>query len=337
MVPIDRSAEGRKLLLELLGEAGQRPVEEVVAALAVREIGVDPGRDIATALARPEEFVEPFLAALAMSPAEVDQRMDAVPDDRHAYFLHTFAIYLLGLWQEPRAFQPLVAYLAADSHLAHEQLGDMVTEDLHTILARTWDGSDLAPLKGIIEAADGDAFVRVACLKSLHVLIRSGRLPRADVVAYYRRVAGLWRDDPDAATLLDLLIPTLAELQEPGLRPLIDSFCTDRSVDEMLFRPSDIDATYAETPDEIDERLIQHDRFHDLADYLCGWAWFHASDPAELADPWDDLDDETIQEMLEREARQPLVREGRKIGRNEPCPCGSGKKYKQCCMADESA
>ena len=24
------------------------------------------------------------------------------------------------------------------------------------------------------------------------------------------------------------------------------------------------------------------------------------------------------------------VRDGRKIGRNEPCPCGSGKKYKQC-------
>ncbi len=27
---------------------------------------------------------------------------------------------------------------------------------------------------------------------------------------------------------------------------------------------------------------------------------------------------------------QPYVREGRKIGRNDPCPCGSGKKYKQC-------
>ncbi len=26
-----------------------------------------------------------------------------------------------------------------------------------------------------------------------------------------------------------------------------------------------------------------------------------------------------------------VVREGKKIGRNEPCPCGSGKKYKQCC------
>jgi len=29
-------------------------------------------------------------------------------------------------------------------------------------------------------------------------------------------------------------------------------------------------------------------------------------------------------------APEPFVREGRKIGRNEPCPCGSGKKFKQC-------
>ena len=28
--------------------------------------------------------------------------------------------------------------------------------------------------------------------------------------------------------------------------------------------------------------------------------------------------------------QQPFVRDGRKIGRNEPCPCGSGKKFKQC-------
>ncbi len=28
--------------------------------------------------------------------------------------------------------------------------------------------------------------------------------------------------------------------------------------------------------------------------------------------------------------QEPFVREGRKVGRNEPCPCGSGKKFKQC-------
>jgi preprotein translocase subunit SecA len=30
------------------------------------------------------------------------------------------------------------------------------------------------------------------------------------------------------------------------------------------------------------------------------------------------------------ESNQPMVRDERKVGRNEPCPCGSGKKYKQC-------
>lgn len=30
------------------------------------------------------------------------------------------------------------------------------------------------------------------------------------------------------------------------------------------------------------------------------------------------------------EPHKPFVREGRKVGRNEPCPCGSGKKYKHC-------
>ena len=32
---------------------------------------------------------------------------------------------------------------------------------------------------------------------------------------------------------------------------------------------------------------------------------------------------------------QPLVRRGKKIGRNDKCPCDSGKKYKHCCLLKE--
>ncbi len=39
---------------------------------------------------------------------------------------------------------------------------------------------------------------------------------------------------------------------------------------------------------------------------------------------WNEPDDED--EML------PFVRDEPKIGRNDPCPCGSGKKYKKCCL-----
>jgi len=59
------------------------------------------------------------------------------------------------------------------------------------------------------------------------------------------------------------------------------------------------------------------------------WA---ASDSSE--EPLDEMVD-----FLEGDGRSaaahkplPIRRGGGKVGRNDPCPCGSGKKYKQCCL-----
>jgi preprotein translocase subunit SecA len=30
--------------------------------------------------------------------------------------------------------------------------------------------------------------------------------------------------------------------------------------------------------------------------------------------------------------KEPIRNKAERVGRNEPCPCGSGKKYKNCCM-----
>ncbi|WP_424150008.1 SEC-C metal-binding domain-containing protein, partial [Selenomonas noxia] len=30
------------------------------------------------------------------------------------------------------------------------------------------------------------------------------------------------------------------------------------------------------------------------------------------------------------EVKKPKKEDGKKVGRNDPCPCGSGKKYKNC-------
>jgi preprotein translocase subunit SecA len=35
--------------------------------------------------------------------------------------------------------------------------------------------------------------------------------------------------------------------------------------------------------------------------------------------------------------KEPLRNQGKKVGRNDPCPCGSGKKFKNCCMHKQSA
>jgi len=38
-----------------------------------------------------------------------------------------------------------------------------------------------------------------------------------------------------------------------------------------------------------------------------------------------------LRALYSRKPKQ-LVRKHAKVGRNEPCPCGSGKKFKNCCM-----
>ncbi|MDH5479437.1 MAG: preprotein translocase subunit SecA [Nitrosomonas sp.] len=42
------------------------------------------------------------------------------------------------------------------------------------------------------------------------------------------------------------------------------------------------------------------------------------------------FDEQPTDENTSEEKAQPFVRQGEKVGRNQPCPCGSGKKYKQC-------
>ncbi len=57
------------------------------------------------------------------------------------------------------------------------------------------------------------------------------------------------------------------------------------------------------------------------ADYLWG------------LEEWDDvLSEERRQELYDEYRRSRTVHVEKKPGRNEPCPCGSGKKYKNCCM-----
>jgi len=47
---------------------------------------------------------------------------------------------------------------------------------------------------------------------------------------------------------------------------------------------------------------------------------------------WDEIFDKEKKHALYLEQKKSgTIVKGKKIGRNDPCPCGSGKKYKQCC------
>lgn len=71
---------------------------------------------------------------------------------------------------------------------------------------------------------------------------------------------------------------------------------------------------------EIDIDKLYYNMLEAKADYLYNLA------------QWDDiLDEEKRKEITKKQRSARTVVKEAKIGRNDPCPCGSGKKYKKCC------
>lgn len=311
-------------------------VEDVLEALTYCEIGQSPVVALMLLLSRRQDVTERLLAEIGEPPEAITAKFEASPSERFGYFLHTFAVYAFAYWEEPKAFQPLVAYLGRDTYAAIAHLQDTVVEDLHTILARIYDGSDLGALKRIIEDDDAESYVREACLKSLHVMARLDKLPREDVVAYYADVLEKLRGEHNS-DWSDSIVLAAAEMQEPALRPAIDRWLAEGLVEPEVVGASEIDRAYRELADVLDEQLLQAERFEHLVDYLGDWAWFNSNDPADFDDPFEGMDDDFSngeESRGDRPAQQPVVRISPKIGRNEPCPCGSGQKYKKCCLVD---
>ena len=54
----------------------------------------------------------------------------------------------------------------------------------------------------------------------------------------------------------------------------------------------------------------------------------------ELAEEMDEIEPAVINVFnhFYTQRTQPIVRQTPKVGRNDPCPCGSGKKFKKCCL-----
>lgn len=80
-------------------------------------------------------------------------------------------------------------------------------------------------------------------------------------------------------------------------------------------------------------RHDRHTLITDVIDEMEWWAAFHLEDSRSMKAPVPELPPKALSPApTGHAASQPFVREP-KIGRNDPCPCGSGKKYKKCCGA----
>ena len=222
------------------------------------------------------------------------------PDD-DAYHRHINGYLLLGELKESRAYPLLLQYLTLSEHQLDNAFGDGFIEELPDVLYHTYDGS-LEETKALIRNTQVNEFARGALVKAMGLLCGDGRLPREDLVLFLREVLQGERELENEGFLVCVmeLISTI-HLWEmcPDLRDLM--LCGAVSVP---YYEESLNAVF-------DYKGAKTEKWVPVASGTSG----EAVESSEPGGP-------TAQE------RAIL---GYSAGRNDPCPCGSGKKFKKCC------
>jgi hypothetical protein len=242
-----------------------------------------------------------------------------------------FILHLLAEKGERAAF-PALCRLMLDAEAMEAVLGDGVTTTLPRIAVSLYDG-DLARLKSVIEAEHADEFVRHAAFGAMTYHIFIGAIPREETRHYL-----LWLYDnmlPQGESYAWMgLVDAIFLLGFAELKDLFGKLLRRGLISSTIMTAADFDKLLQKTlADPSGRARFEHDSvvpFADAIGELGGWYAFsekYAQDRLEQA-----LRPPKPAPVPLFGAAEPAAAQPRKIGRNDPCPCGSGKKYKKCCL-----
>jgi len=225
-------------------------------------------------------------------------------DSNPLAWLEIFIAQLAGLIRLDSAAPLLVAKLKDDD-------GDFTNEECTHALTRI--GSDAA-----VEAIAKDFH----SAPSHYRLYASSALQDMRGENVVTTALELLKGKEDWDTQAKFIGAALANLDPNGLRA-----ATDFGLDDLHEYRREIIATAMLTGESFPdlERLREEEREH-LAQMRRRQEWLQGGFQT-AAKP-------TVEKPAEHSVVQP-IKSGRKTGRNEPCPCGSGKKYKKCCLKNE--
>ena len=230
-------------------------------------------------------------------------------------------IHLSGEKAETAAFAPLCRLLL-DGEASELILGDGIAATLRGLLISTYDGG-LAALQAVIEAQGADEFAREAALLALAYLTRIGRVPEAATRAYLQRLLTEMQPQADHIIWFGWQL-AVAYLGYSELSEAAEELFRRGFVDEMIW---DADGFRADLKRTLDDPTgmagFEHDGtgpFTDAIGELEKWSGFSGQD------------DKAAFDEPDYEVQEPIVNPLRGVGRNDPCSCGSGKKFKKCCL-----
>lgn len=248
-----------------------------------------------------------------------------------------FAIHLLAEWRDKSAYRPLCALLRIPGRAQEAILGDVVTETGPRLLASVFDG-DPQPLYDLALDRKVNEYVRGSAFEALAIVTALGELPIADMERFLRESFDRLRPRRDNFAWCGWE-EAVSDLGLESLAPLVR-----RAHDAGIFKEMQW-GDYAEFEEAM--RLAIEDnsaalkggsRFRGLfgstVTELSGWHSFSEEAQRERAADEEVEDEELAAKIAEVRAAlqhgRPQINPYRDVGRNDPCPCGSGLKFKRC-------
>ncbi len=268
-----------------------------------RSAGWFPRTAVEAAVAKREELTPALLAILEKTIANAEEI--AGGEEYGDYMAHLYALLLLAQFREVRALPLVLQFAALPEDVLEGLCGDFVGDDLARVIASVCGGETAEIEKLIVDAEHADPAGRAAALDSLLILVAVGKKTRDEVAAYFGSLyKGALERKP--SFVWDALVSASLDLHAAEHAADIEQAYSDGLADPEFLALKDVKEELAHATGDPLEAMAENPYFtmvNDVVKEMNGWACF-------------------------RDKRAGAE----KVGRNDACPCGSGKKYKKCCL-----
>jgi len=256
-----------------------------------------------------------------------------------------FALFLLAEFEANEAHPIVMDFLKLPHDIPEELLGESITEDLPRLLA-IFACNRIDLLDELIRDQNVNQYVRWAAVNALAFFVRDGRMTRQEAIERLTGHLSHAIQECDAsitAPLIDNLVDLNAndsrpEIQRAFDKDLVDELVIDMDCVDEVLRPDQPDTCNAlgcRTPTKISDTVAEirdwnwsgDDDARDEEDYSQAIWPFDGTIP-QSSEP-SSLYDHDLPPLYEPST---IRHDAPRVGRNDPCPCGSGKKYKKCCL-----
>jgi len=316
-----------KAALESILQVGDEPLDLGLIEVYLEALAVErwlPLVAVGVCTIRIEESAPPLCALLERAAAG-----DILSDDAERLLFR--GLHILGGARIERAWPALARLLRRPADELDGLLGDAITEGLNKIVSGVFDG-DAEGLFDLITDMTLDEFVREALLKAVTFLTSQGRIERELTRGFLTRLYET-RAFPDGDMGWIGWADAISQTPFGDLQPLFEQAWKDGRIPPGIMERKHFidDLAKAERAPQDPERFedAHVGYIEDVAEALM--CFDYDDDDDEMAGEQPDDVEPFFSNPWTRQ--EPTINPLRDVGRNDPCPCGSGLKAKKCCLA----